>query len=140
MNMTGDPTQQNNPNLFGVNYNFPTTSNQVDWTKYSNQPAMSVPPQFNNSVNFGAAFAPPGHMSFSMNFPTQTPVQPVNFSPPKTPLANYCFGAEENRPQAPVQFPFPITSDGSNNTAGGGFGNKPLHVPLRCKRKTDSPP
>lgn len=149
MNMTGDPNHQSNPNLFGVNYNFASTTNPVDWTKLSNQPATTSnimgAPQFPNTASFGTPFPQQEPVTFSqpipMNFPPQSvlnPVDPVSFPPPTTPLTNYCFGAEEQRSQtAPVQFPFPVAAP---STAHGEFGNRSLHIPLRCKRKTDSPP
>lgn len=165
MNMTGDPNQQNTSNLFGVNYNY-ATANPVDWTKFQNQPASHTQQgmsQFPSSVNFGSPTTVPVNVSSTLNigppiaFPQQTvpePVsfsspipqsftaamEPVSFSAPTAPLTNYSFGTTD-RPPVPVQFPFPAAAaTTSSGTAGGEFGNKPLHVPLRCKRKTDSPP
>lgn len=161
MNMTGDPNQQSSSNLFGVNYNF-ATANPVDWAKYPNQAsidgAMSGPPvtnQFPTPANFAASSSGlsvtppivfpqqtmPESVSFtSPSFPTQNvpSVEPVSFSPPTAPLTNYSFGTAD-RPPAPVQFPFPVTITPCGST-DGEFGNKPLLLPFRCKRKTDSPP
>lgn len=159
MNMTGDPNQQNTSNLFGANYNY-TTANPVDWTKFQNQPTQQGMNQFPSPVNFGSPTAVPVNVPPTLNisppiaFPQQTvsePVsfsspipqsftatmEPVSFSAPTAPLTNYSFGTAD-RPPVPVQFPFPATTP--SGTAAGEFGNKPLHVPLRCKRKTDSPP
>lgn len=144
MNMTGDPNQQNGANLFTVNYNFGTAANPADWTKFPNQSTSNVldASQYPKPVNFGTtAFQQPfDSVNFSnLSFPSTQNVpnsmEHVSF----TPLTSYCFGTGDNRPQAPVQFPFPVAPP-ADNTVGGDFGGKSLHIPLRCKRKTDSPP
>lgn len=141
MNMTGDPNQQNGANLFGVNYSFAPTANPVDWTKFPNPPATLTNPMMSNQPmpTVGSAFPQPQDVSFSQPIPLHFPQVEagVSFPPPRTPLANYSFGAGDNsRPEAaPVQFPFPVAS---TSTAGGDFGSR--LIPLRCKRKTDSPP
>lgn len=143
MNMTGDPNQPSSTNFFGANYN--TFANPVDWPKIPNQPVvtnnlMNNTPQFPTTTNFGTAFPQPTQSGsfFTLQPIVPNPVESANFSPPTTPLTNYCFGGGDSKPQAvPVQFPFPVPS---TSTAGGEFGNKPLHIPFRCKRKTDSPP
>lgn len=113
MNITGDPSNQNRPSVLGFDYTYP-----VDWTKFQ------LPPH------------PPGVL------PTQHPGndygQHINFPQQN----NFSFCTVE-RPALPVQFPFTTNPEQPTTSLiqpSGSFGSRPLHIPLRCKRKTDSPP
>lgn len=117
--MTGDPNQQNRPSVFGLDYNYPS-ANVVDWTKLQS-PSGSMP----NGPYPGFAQSPIDQQITNFSFCTST------------------------RPPVPVQFPFvtdmppkiPISQPMQSHLeqADGDFGHRSLHIPVRCKRKTDSP-
>lgn len=118
--MTGDPNQQNRPSVFGLDYNYPGV-NTVDWTKLQS-PSASVP-----------------------NGPFPSFAQSPMIDPQ---ITNFSF-CTTTRSSVPVQFPFvkdipptiPVSQQPMqpHHEQAGDFGNRSLHIPIRCKRKTDSP-
>lgn len=128
--MTGEPNQANRSSVFGfdpypppyVNWSQPDVfTNPV--TQFQSGTSLQQPPicvQNPTMPPFSTQALPEQQNTVSQFTMTALPQQQVNFS----------FGAP--RPaQDVVQFPFQITNS--------GFGQRTL-CPIRCKRKTDSPP